>query len=136
MSIEEVKSFMREVVWGDLATTDGEKVGIRPMGGWAWIGNELWCASGASSEKIAHLRKVPYASYCFASPEGKHVRIAGPCTVSTENDDKRKLYDANPILKNHIQDPASPEYVVIRLRPESIRFMKSMDMVYSEIKPD
>jgi general stress protein 26 len=136
MSMEEVKSFMREVGWGALATTDGEKVGIRPMGGWAWIGNELWCASDASSEKIEHLRKVPYASYCFGNRDGKHVRIAGPCTVSTEDDDKLKLYEANPILKNHIKDPASPEYVVIRLRPESIRFMKSTDMTYSEIKSD
>jgi uncharacterized pyridoxamine 5'-phosphate oxidase family protein len=136
MSMEEVKDFMREVGWGILATTDGEKVGVRPMGGWAWIGRELWCASGASSEKIAHLRKVPYASYCFANQEGKHVRIAGPCTVSTDDGDKRRLYDANPMLKNRIQDPASPEYVVIRLRPESVRFMKSTDMTYSEIKPD
>jgi hypothetical protein len=56
--------------------------------------------------------------------------------VSTENGDKRKLYDANPMLKNHIQDAASPEYVVIRLRPESVRFMKSMDMAYWEIQPD
>ena len=136
MSMEEVKEFMREVGWGALATTDGEKVGVRPMGGWAWIGSELWCASGSSSDKIAHLRKVPYASYCFASPEGKHVRIAGPCTVSTENGDKRSLYDANPILRNFVQDPASPEYVVIRLRPEAIRFMRSMDMTYSEIKLD
>jgi len=136
MSMEEVKSFMREVGWGDLATTDGEKVGIRPMGGWAWIGSELWCATGASSEKIAHLRKIPYASYCFANQEGKHVRISGPCTVSTQNDDKRRLYDANPMLKNHIPDPTAPDYVVIRLRPDSIRFMKSMDMVYSEIKPE
>jgi len=47
-----------------------------------------------------------------------------------------KTGEANPILKNHIQDPASPEYVVIRLRPESIRFMKSTDMTYSEIKSD
>ena len=136
MSMEEVRNFMREVGWGILATTDGEKVGVRPMGGWAWIGRELWCASGASSEKIAHLRKVPYASYCFANQEGKHVRIAGPCTVSTDDGDKRRLYDANPMLKNRIQDPASPEYVVIRLRPESVRFMKSTDMTYSEIKPD
>ena len=136
MSMEEVKDFMKEVGWGILATTDGEKVDVRPMGGWAWIGNELWCASGASSEKVAHLRKVPYASYCFANQEGKHVRIAGPCTVSTDDGDKRRLYDANPMLKNHIQDPASPEYVVIRLRPEAVRFMKSTDMTYSEIKPD
>ena len=136
MSMEEVKNLMREVGWGSFATTDGEKVSVRPMAGWAWIGNELWCATGASTEKIAHLRKVPYASYCFGNREGKHVRIAGPCTVSTDDNDKRRLYDANPILKNHIEDPASPEYVVVRLKPERILLMKDITMEYSEIEPD
>jgi uncharacterized pyridoxamine 5'-phosphate oxidase family protein len=136
MSMKEVKSLMKEVVWGCLATTDGRKVGVRPMGGWAWIGNELWCASGASTEKIAHLRKVPYASYCFGNKEGQHVRISGPCTISTNNDDKRKLYDANPLLRNHIEDPASPEYIVIRMKPERILLAKTADMAYLEIKPE
>jgi len=134
MSLEKVKALMREVGWGALATTDGEKVGVRPMGGWAWIDNELWCATGNSSDKIAQLRKVPYAEYCFCSTEGKHVRIAGPCTISEDNDDKLKLYDAVPALKDHIEDPASPEYVVIRLRPERIRLMSTPEMTYEEIE--
>lgn len=133
MSMEEVKNLMMEAGWGALATTDGEKVAVRPMAGWAWMGNELWCATGASSEKIAHLRKVPHASYCFGNKEGKHVRIAGPCKVSADNDDKRKLYDANPILANFIAGPTVPEYVVIRLKPELIRLMTSPQSGYSEI---
>jgi general stress protein 26 len=136
MSIEEVKTLMKEVGWGAFATTDGEKVGVRPMAGWAWIGDELWCATGATSDKIGHLKAVPYASYCFGSKEGAHVRISGPCTISTNNDDKQKLYDTNPILKNHIKDPASPEYVVMRMRPESIRLWKMPDMTYQEIKSE
>jgi len=136
MSMEDVKNLMMEVGWGALATTDGKKVAVRPMGGWAWMGAELWCATGASTTKIAHLRKVPYASYCFGKKEGQHVRIAGPCTVSTDADEKRKLYDANPVLKNHIDDPASPDYVVIRMKPERILLMISPDMTYAEVKPE
>lgn len=134
MNIEEVKTFMKEVGWGALATTDGEKVGARPMGGWAWMGNELWCATGASSDKIAQLRRVPYAEYCFCDKEGKHVRISGPCTISEDNNDKLKLYEALPALKDHIEDPASPEYVLIRMRPERIRLMATADLTYRDIE--
>jgi len=134
MSLEAAKGLMKEVGWGALATTDGRQVGCRPMGGWAWIGRELWCATGESSEKVAHLRKVPYAEYCFGNEAGQHVRIAGPCTVSTDNHDKRKLYDAVPLLKNYIEDPTSPEYVVIRMTPERIRMMAAADMTYEVIK--
>ena len=79
MSMDDVKSLMKDVGWGAMATTDGERVGVRPMAGWAWMGRELWCATGRSSEKVTHLQKVPYASYCFSKPEGLHVGIEGPC---------------------------------------------------------
>lgn len=134
MDLEEIKQFMRQLPWGALATTDGSKVGVRPMAGWAWMDEELWCATGASTEKVAQLNRVPYASYLFADPEGKHVRISGPCTISTDNGDKRRLYEANPIVKSRVEDPASSEYVVIRMRPERIQFMKTRDMTYWEIK--
>ena len=135
MSFEEVKAFMKEVGWGFLGSTDGEKIGVRPVGGWAWMSDELWCATGTSSDKVAQLRKVPYAEYCFCDREGKHVRIAGPCTISEDNDEKRKLYEAVPALKDYIEDPASPEYVVIRMKPERIRLMATTDMAYQEIEP-
>ena len=135
MSIEEVKQLMQEVGWGSLATTDGKKVGVRPMSGWAWMENELWCASDKASDKIAQLRMVPYAEYCFCNKEGQHARLAGPCTISYDNDEKLKLYQANPILKDHIEDPSSPDYVVIKLKPDRIRLMDMTDMTYKDIDP-
>jgi uncharacterized pyridoxamine 5'-phosphate oxidase family protein len=134
MNMAMVKKLMKEVCCGAFATTDGEKVGVRPMSGWAWIEKELWCATDEGSDKIAQLRKVPYAEYCFCNKDGLHVRIAGACTISCDNADKLRLYEANPGLKDHIEDPASPEYVVIRLKPESIRLMNPPDLVYQNIE--
>jgi general stress protein 26 len=132
MSLEKVKSLMKNTGWGSLATTDGKTVGVRPMGGWAWFGDELWCATSTSSDKVAQLKAVPHAEYCFCKPEGEHVRISGSCTISTDNDDKLKLYQAVPLLKNYIADPADPDYVVIRMKPDRIRIMQP-DMAYHEV---
>jgi len=134
MNIEEVKQFIKQVQWGFLATTDGQKVGVRPMGGLAWKKNEFLCATFASSDKVAQLRKVPYAEYCFCDSTGKHVRIAGPCTISTDNDEKLWLYKAVPVLKDHISDPASPDYVIIKMAPENIRSMEPTDMKYTQVE--
>ena len=41
MSLNMVKNFMKEVGWGFLATSDGIKVGVRPMGSCVWMDNEL-----------------------------------------------------------------------------------------------
>ena len=132
MSMDRVKSLMKEVGWGTLATTDGKTVGVRPMGGRAWFGEELWCATSGASEKVAQLRAVPYAEYCFCKPDGEHVRLAGPCSISTDNDDKLKLYQAVPLLKNYIANPADPDYVVIRMKPDRIRIIQK-DMTYQEV---
>ena len=137
MNMDDVKQLMKEVGWGFFGTTDGETVGVRPMGGWAWMEGELWCASMKSTDKISQLQAVAKAEYCFCTKEARHLRIAGPCTISSDNDEKLRLYNANPILKEHIDDPASPEYVVIKLRPNRIRFMEPSDLTYQEIElPD
>ena len=133
MSLKMVKSFMKEVGWGFLATSDGNKVGVIPMGSCVWMDNELWAATGDGTQKVLQLRKVPYAEYCFSNREGKHLRIAGSCTISTNNDDKLKLYEAVPILKKYIKDPAEPTYVVIRMKPERILLMAEAGKGYENI---
>jgi uncharacterized pyridoxamine 5'-phosphate oxidase family protein len=128
-----IKNFIREVGWGFLATSDGKKVGVRPMGSCVWIGNELWAATRIGTAKVLQLREVPYAEYCFSDSEGKHVRIAGPCAISTNNSDKLKLYEAVPVLKKYYKDPTNPEYVVIRMKPERIRLMAQTGKGYEDI---
>ena len=134
MDLEELKQFIKQLGWGFLATTDGQKVGVRPMGGLTWKENELLCATFASSDKVAQLRAVPYAEYCFCDSAGRHVRIAGTCTISTDNAEKLWLYEALPALKEHVSDPASPDYVVIKMTPDNVRVMDSTDMQYSQVK--
>lgn len=133
MNLKEVKEFIKQVQWGMLATTDGRKVGLRPMSGLTWNKNELWCATAAASDKVAHLKKVPQAEYCFCDPSGQHVRIAGPCAVSSDSADKLWLYQALPMLKDYFPDPAAPEYVVIKMKPDNIR-ITGTDFLYHQVE--
>ena len=133
MNLEDVKEFINQGHWGTLATSDGYKVGARPMAGMAWKENQLWCATSADTDKVSQLKKVPYAEYCFCDASGKHIRIAGPCTISTDNAEKLWLYEAVPTLKDHIPDPASPDYVVIKMIPGNIRAMNP-DFTYQQVE--
>jgi general stress protein 26 len=133
MTLEQLKQFIKQVRWGFLATTDGRIVGVRPMGAVAWKDKNFLCATFASSDKVAQLKKVPYAEYCFCDSTGKHVRIAGPCTVSTDNAEKLWLYKELPDLKEHVSDPASPDYVVLKMTPDNIRVMNT-DFSYQQVQ--
>jgi len=134
MDIKEVKQFIKQVGWGFLATSDGRKVGVRPIGGLAWKGNLLLCATFRGSDKVAQIGKVPYGEYCFCDSAGKHVRIAGACSVSSDKAEKLWLYEAVPALKDHISDPASADYVVIKMTPDNIRVMGGSDMKYEQVE--
>lgn len=121
MNIEELKQFVKQAGRGYLATTDGKIVGVRPMGGLAWKDNQLLCATFNPSDKVSQLKKVPYAEYCFCDSTGKHVRIAGPCTISTDNAEKLWLFNQVPELAKYFPDPAAPQYVIIKMIPDNIR---------------
>jgi general stress protein 26 len=135
MSMEMVKDVMKQAGWGFLATTDGKRAAVRPMGGMAWVGKELWCATGAGSDKVRELKACPQAEYCFCDRQGRHVRLAGPVAVSTRQADKDKLYSLVPELKEHVDDPKSPEYVVLVMKPTRIRLMATTGMQYTEVTP-
>ncbi|RKY29218.1 MAG: hypothetical protein DRP79_01010 [Planctomycetota bacterium] len=135
MDFEDVQRIMKEGGVGLPATTDGERAALRPMGGWAWVGGELWCATLDKSAKAADIRKKPYVEYCFNDKAWNHVRISGPTTISTDNADKKKLYGLVPILKQYIDDPESPEYVVLRTRVERIRYIGATETEYTDVAP-
>jgi general stress protein 26 len=133
MSFDEVKRIMKEAGAGFMATTDGEHAAVRPMGGGTWFGRELWFATGANSAKVAEIKKKPSVEFCFMDKEMRHVRISGKCTVSTDNGDKKKIYDAIPQLKRYYKTPADPGLVVLRTKVDRIRLMNTTDMKYTEV---
>ena len=103
------------------------------MSGLAWNQKELWCATIASMDKVAQIKKVPYAEYCFCDATGKHIRIAGACVISTDNDEKLWLHKAVPALKDYIPDPASKNYVVIKMTPDNVR-VTCPDFTYEKVE--
>jgi len=133
MSFEQVRKIMEEAGSGFLATTDGERAAVRPMGGGTWFGRELWFATSADSAKVAEIKKKPSVEFCFMDKEMRHVRISGRCAVSTDDGDKKKIYDAIPVLKRYYKTPTDPGLVVLRTKVDKIRLMNTADMKYTEV---
>jgi len=47
---------------------------------------------------------------------------------------KLKLYEAVPILRKYYKDPSDAKYVVIRMKPERIRFLDGTGKGYEDIE--
>ena len=136
MDFEGIKTFIKDTGWGYLATTDGERPAVRPMGAVAWIGDEFCCATGAKDSKTVDVSKHPQVEYCFADKEGKHVRMQGTCRISTKAEPKAKLIELYPFLGKYFKGPDDPNYVVLCMKPERIRFMGEGSMEYDEVPID
>jgi len=135
MQMDQVKEIMKEAGSGFLATTDGERASVRPMGGWAWVGDELWCAAGMDSAKVADIKKRPQVEYCFTDSQMRHIRISGECRVSTDNSDKARLLELVPGIAQHVQGPEDPNYGVLRLTSPRIRAADETGTGYQEVTP-
>jgi general stress protein 26 len=136
MSLDDIQTFTESLGVCLLATTDGERPGVRPMSGWAWIDGEFWMASGRHSNKVHDLLAHPKAEVCFINQDQRHLRIAGLCEVSENQDDKTRLWNLLPGLKNYIKTPEDPGYVVLRLKPTIANMMGPTDMAYTDLLQD
>ncbi|HOD11796.1 MAG TPA: pyridoxamine 5'-phosphate oxidase family protein [Candidatus Omnitrophota bacterium] len=134
MTFYQLQEFMKSVPFGMLATSDGKRVGVRPVRALYWAGKELWCGIEEGQEKIDHLKKVPYAEYCFAAPDGAHVRIAGPCMLSTSLKDKARLWSNVLSLHKFYETPSDPMLVVLRMKPKNVRVFHHATYDYRAIK--
>jgi uncharacterized pyridoxamine 5'-phosphate oxidase family protein len=134
MNFEELQQFITQVGWGYLATTDGKIAAVRPMAGLVWKDGRLLAATFGDSDKIKQLKKVPHGEYCFCDSTGKHVRIAGQCSISTDSAEKLWLYNQLPHLAKYFPDPADALYVIIKMTPDNIRVMSVSTMKYEQVK--
>jgi len=136
MDFDGIKAFIKDAGWGYLATTNGQRPAVRPMGAVAWIGGEFCCATGAKDAKTEDVKNRPHVEYCFADKEGRHVRMLGTCEISTDTELRAKLIEIYPFLGKFFKGPDDPEYVVLKMKPTSVRFIGSKDMKYDEIPID
>ena len=135
MDMDDVKTLMKKAGIGYLATTDGGRARVRPMGAFLWAGDELWMASDRRTDKCADISQCAEVEICFLVDGWKHVRISGSVAVSENRSDKAALLDAVPGLAQYMQGPDNPEYVVLRLKPRHIRVLGEGAMAYEEIVP-
>ena len=137
MDFEGIKTFIKEARWGYLATTDGERPAVRPMGAVTWIDGMFCCATGTKDSKSEDIAKHHHIEYCFANKEGKHARMFGTCELSHKTEYKAKLIELYPFLGKFFKGPDDPEFVVLCMKPARIRFMDTdKSMEYDEVAID
>lgn len=136
LPLERLQTLMQQAVFGFLATTDGERPTVRPMIAWTWADGELWCATGADSDKCLDIGSHPRVEYCFMNSDMQHARIEGPCRVDASLPAKQRFLALRPELEDHFGAADSPYWVVLRLDVSAARMTRHSYSDYGPVRLD
>ena len=96
-------------------------------------GFTVFVASLRSSHKTGELARNPRVELCYLDPGHDQVRIEGTAELVGDLDVKRGIWEDNPLLRSFLGSVENPEFMLYKIRPERVRFMREWALTYFEV---
>jgi len=116
-----------------LASTGGAQPCVRPVSPVKTDGFTVYVASLRSSGKTAEIERNRNVELCYLSDGHDQVRITGVAETVEDLDVKREIWDSNPLLRAFLGSVDNPEFVLYRVVPYRVRFMREWALAYHEV---
>lgn len=116
-----------------LATIDGDKPRLRPVSPVKTEGFVVWVASLRSSNKTAEIEANHNVELCYMTDDHDHVRITGVAHTITDMAEKQAVWHDNPLLRMFLGSVDNPEFMLYRVEPTLVRFMREWALEYSVV---
>jgi len=116
-----------------LASVDGARPRLRPVSPVAVDGFTVYVASLRSSGKTAQLAANPAVELCYLDEGHDQVRIEGHAELIEDESVRQGIWDGNPLLRSFLGSIDNPEFMLYRIRPERVRFMREWALEYFDV---
>lgn len=93
----------------------------------------VYVANLASYHKTAEIAANPKVELAYLAPDHDQLRISGRAEVVTDESILAEIWVANPLLKMYLGSPGNPEFILYRIVPEQVRFMREWALDYHEV---
>jgi general stress protein 26 len=93
----------------------------------------VFVASMRSSGKTEELERNSKVELCYLSEGHDQVRITGVAELVTEPGVRQQIWDENPLLRAYLKSIDNPEFVLYRVAPQRVRFMREWALEYQEV---
>jgi general stress protein 26 len=117
----------------DLATIDGDQPRVRPVSPVRTDGFTVYVANLRSYHKTAEIEANPKVELCYLDDHHDQVRLTGLAEVVAERDLLQSIWDANPLLRQYLGSIDNPQFILYRIRPVRVRYMKEWALDYHEV---
>ena len=126
-------STMRQAKFPMLASMDGDQPRVRPVSPVKTTEFTAFVASFRSSHKTGELLANEKVELCYMSDKHDQVRITGMAEEVGEPDVIHEVWNANPLLRTYLVSIDNPEFVLYRVVPIHVRFMREWALDYHDV---
>lgn len=123
---------IREAKFPMLATVDPEgQPRVRPVSP-VRVDEDftIYVANLAVYQKTREIAANPKVELAYLSPGHDQVRITGVATTETDPEVITAIWEKNPLLRQYLGTPENPQFVLYRIDPKQVRFMREWALEY------
>lgn len=113
-----------------LASLDGDQVRVRPVSPVRTDEFTVYVASMRSSHKTNEIDTNSKVELCYLSEGHDQVRITGIAENVTDSAVRQNIWDSNPLLRAYLKSVDNPEFILYRVVPNAVRYMKEWALEY------
>ena len=124
---------MREAKFPMFATLDGDQVRVRPVSPVKTVDFTVYVASLRSSHKTGELERNAKIELCYMSERHDQVRITGTAELVADRNVREEVWKENPLLRSFLGTIDNPEFVLYRIDPHRVRFMREWALDYHDV---
>lgn len=119
-----------------LATIDGDQPRLRPVSPVKTDGFTVYVANLRQYHKTVEIEANPKVELCYMDSGHDQVRITGVAEVVTDRAVLQEIWDANPLLRQYLQTIDNPQFILYRIVPGRVRYMREWALEYHEVPID
>ncbi len=116
-----------------LATIDGDRPRVRPVSPVKTDGFTVYVASLRSSHKTGEIETNQNVELCYMTDQHDQIRITGVAEQVTDRQFIDELWASYPLLRVYLGTPDNPEFMLYRIVPSRVRFMREWALEYHEV---
>lgn len=116
-----------------LATADGDQPRARPITATWTDGFTVYFANLRRFHKTQEIAANAKVELCFLDKNDDQVRITGVAELVTDRATQEEAFTRDALLRQYLKSPDNPEFVLYRIRPTRVRFMREWALDYFEV---
>jgi general stress protein 26 len=126
-------ALVRDEKFPMLASMDGDQPRVRPVSPVRTDGFTVYIASLRSSHKTGEIDRNAKVELCYMSEGHDQVRITGVADRVTDRAVLEDIWNTNPLLRAYLGSVDNPEFILYKVVPHRVRFMREWALEYHEV---